>query len=85
VAELQWEMTQAWEAIIMAGPHTAQAERMAQERVILLATARGEASKVAQRVSALDVELVATRRAWDVTEHKIPSLAARTAWPNGDG
>jgi hypothetical protein len=58
---------------------------MAQERVIMLATIHGEASEVAQRVSSLDGELVATRRAWDVTEHKILSLAARTAWPNGDG
>jgi hypothetical protein len=49
---------------------------MAQERVVLLATVRSEVDKVAQRVSALEGELMAMRRARDATKEKIPNLAA---------
>jgi hypothetical protein len=59
VAEIQEEVTRAWEAAVMVGPHTAKAERMAQERAVLLGTIHGEASEVAQRVSTLESELVA--------------------------
>jgi hypothetical protein len=65
-------------ATVMVRSHAAQVERMAHERVVLLPTARGEANEVAQRVSSLESELVAARRAQDVVEEKIPSLAAKT-------
>jgi hypothetical protein len=58
VAELQ-EVTRARVAAIMAGAHAARAEKMAQERVVLLATAHGEVDKMAQRVSILEGELMA--------------------------
>jgi hypothetical protein len=61
VAELWKEVTQAWAATIMPETQVARAERMAQERAILLATARGEADEAAQRVSALEGKLTATR------------------------
>jgi hypothetical protein len=61
VVELQKEVTQAWVATIMPETQVARAERMAQERAILLATARGEADEAAQRVSALEGKLAATR------------------------
>jgi hypothetical protein len=63
VAELQAEVTQARAATIMAECRATRAERMAHERVFLLATVRGEVEKAAQRVSTLEGELVATRRA----------------------
>jgi hypothetical protein len=58
VAELQ-EVTRARVAAIMAGAHAARAEKMAQERVVLLATAHGEVDEMAQRVSILEGELMA--------------------------
>jgi hypothetical protein len=51
----------------MVGTHAAQAERMAQERAILLVTTHGEANEVAQRVFILEGELMAARRARDAT------------------
>jgi hypothetical protein len=41
------------------GARAAQAERMAQEKAVLLATTHGEADEVAQRVFILEGELVA--------------------------
>jgi hypothetical protein len=48
---------------------------MAQGRFVMLATACGEVSEVSQRVSALEGEIVAARRARDAAEEKILSLA----------
>jgi hypothetical protein len=48
-------------------------------RAILLETAHGEASEEAQRVFALEGELMAAHRARDVVEEKILGLAAKTA------
>jgi hypothetical protein len=42
-----------------------------------LATAHSEADEAAQRVSALDGELMAVHRAWDAAEEKFLSLAAK--------
>ena len=63
----------------MAGSRTAQAERMAQERAAVLVIAHSEVSEAAQRVSTLEGELVAMRRARDTVEEKILSLVAKTA------
>jgi BMFP domain-containing protein YqiC len=52
---------------------------MAQERVILLATARAKADEVAQRVSALEGELVAMHRTRDTAKENYPSLSAKAA------
>jgi dGTP triphosphohydrolase len=77
MVELQEEVTQARVAAVMAGARTAQADRMAQEKVILLATTRGEADEAAWRVSVLEDKLVATRPAQDATKEKFPSVAAQ--------
>jgi hypothetical protein len=79
VAELWEEVTRAWVAAVMVEARAAQAEKISQERSVLLATAHGEADMVARRVSVLESELVATHRAWDVAEEKLPSLAAKAA------
>jgi hypothetical protein len=79
VVELQEEVTPAWVAAIMLETHATQAERMAQERVVLLATAHGEADVAAQRVSALEGELVATHQTCDVVKEKFSSLVAKAA------
>jgi hypothetical protein len=70
VAELQEEVTQARAAIVMAETRAARAERMAQERAVLLATSRGEADEVAQRASALEGELVVAHQARETTKVK---------------
>jgi hypothetical protein len=59
VAELRSEVTQAQATVVMVKTRATHAEMMAQERVILLATACGEADEAAQRVFALEGELVA--------------------------
>jgi predicted ATP-dependent protease len=51
---------------------------MAQGRVVLLVTCHGEVSEAAQKASALEGEIIAMRRAQDVAEEKILSLAAKT-------
>jgi hypothetical protein len=79
VAKLQEEVTWAWAAPVMAETHAARSERMAQERVILLATARAKADEVAQRVSALEGELVAMHRTRDTAKENFPSLSAKAA------
>jgi hypothetical protein len=61
----------------MAEANTTQVEKMAQEKVILLATAHWEADVAAQRISILEAKLVAVLRARDVAEEKLPSLAAK--------
>jgi hypothetical protein len=61
VVEPQEEVTWVQVATVMAEIHAARAERMAQERAILLATPRGEVDEAAQRVSTLEGELVARR------------------------
>jgi hypothetical protein len=82
MAELQEEVTRARVTAVMIGTHAAQAERMAQERTVLLATARGEASEAAKRVSALESELVAAHWARDTAKGKIPRLAKKWTRPN---
>jgi hypothetical protein len=72
-------VTRARATAVMTEARATHAERMAQERAILLATVHGEVDKVAQTVSALVFELVAARRARDVAEEKIPNLAAKVA------
>jgi hypothetical protein len=47
VAELREEVTRARAAAIMVGTRAAQAEKMAQERAIMLATTDGEADEAA--------------------------------------
>jgi hypothetical protein len=54
-------------------------EKLAQERVILLAVTHGERNEAAQRVTSLQGELVATCRAQDVAEENLPSLTAKAA------
>jgi hypothetical protein len=46
VAELREEVTREQAAAVMAETRAARAERMAQERVILLATSHGKADDV---------------------------------------
>jgi hypothetical protein len=79
VAKLQEEVTRTHVVAIMVEACAAQAERMAQERAVLLATAHGEADKVARMVSFLEGELVATRQSQDVAEEKLPSMADKVA------
>jgi hypothetical protein len=52
---------------------------MALSWAILLVTTHGEAREPAQRVSALEAELVVARRTQDVAKEKILSLAAKMA------
>jgi hypothetical protein len=73
VAELREEVTRAWATADMVETHIARAEKMAQERAILLATVCGVADKAAQRVSILEGGLVVTRQAQDAAEGKFPS------------
>jgi hypothetical protein len=61
VVELWEEVTQVQAAAIMVETRAARAEMMAQERLVLLATAHGEANEAAQRVSTLDSELMTVR------------------------
>jgi hypothetical protein len=63
VAEPREEVTRARAAVVMAETCAALAEKMAKERVVLPATACGEADEAAWRVSALEGELMATRQA----------------------
>jgi hypothetical protein len=84
VAELQEDVTRAWAIVVLAETHAARAEKMAQERLILMATAHGEADEATQRVSALEGELAAMRQAQDAAEGKFLSLLALAAvgeWP----
>jgi hypothetical protein len=52
----------------------ARAERRAQERAILLTSARGEADKAAQKVILLKGELAVAHQARDTAEVKLPGL-----------
>jgi DNA/RNA endonuclease YhcR with UshA esterase domain len=52
---------------------------MTREKAVLLATVNGEVVEVTGRVSTLGDELVTVRRARDVAEEKVLSLAAETA------
>jgi hypothetical protein len=52
---------------------------MAQEKTVLLATARGEAAEATQKVSVLGDKLMAMRQAWDAAEEKILSLTSKAA------
>jgi hypothetical protein len=79
VAEVREEVTWPRVAAIIVETHATRAERMAQERVVLLATARGEVYEVAQRVSSLEDELVTTSRAQDASEEKLLILSAKAA------
>jgi hypothetical protein len=85
VAELREEVTRVWVAAIMAEAHTARVEKMAHERVVLLAIADMNMDMVARVVSVLKSELMAMHRAWDGAKEKLPSLAARQPLPISDG
>jgi ABC-type phosphate transport system ATPase subunit len=61
MVELQEEVTRAQVTVVVAGVRATQAERMAQEKAVLLATARGEMDEVAQSASILEDELVVAR------------------------
>jgi hypothetical protein len=76
VAELWEEVTRVWVAAIMAETRAARAEKMAQERAILLATIHSEVDEVAERISILEGDLVAVRQAQDAIEGKFMSLSA---------
>jgi hypothetical protein len=82
VADLREEVTRAWVAAIMAEARTAWVGKMAQERAVLLATARGKADVAARRSSILEGKLMAVRRARDAAEEKLTSLAAKVATTN---
>jgi hypothetical protein len=79
VVELWEEVTWAQAATVMAGARATQAERIAWERVVLLASAHGEADKVAWRASLLVGELTVVRQAWDAAQVKLPSLVEKAA------
>jgi hypothetical protein len=73
-----WELvTQTPTAAIMAEARAAWAKKMAQERVFLVATTRGEVYEAAQRVSVLEGELAVVHQALDIIEKTLPSLAAK--------
>jgi hypothetical protein len=74
--------TWAWASAVMAGAQTARAERMAQEKAVLLAYARGEASEAAQEISLLEGELVVACQTWGTTEAKLLGLADQAAASN---
>jgi hypothetical protein len=61
VTELREEVTQARATSVMTVARVTQAERMAQERAIMLASTLGEANEASRRVSFFESELVATR------------------------
>jgi hypothetical protein len=79
VAELREEVTRVRAAGIMAETCAARAEKMAQETAVLLATVHDEADEMAQRVCALEGELVVTRQAQGMAEGKILSLSSQAA------
>jgi hypothetical protein len=68
VVELWEEVTWAQAGAIMAGAHANRAERIAQERAILLAFARREADK-----------FVVACQSQDAIEEKLPSLVDKEA------
>jgi hypothetical protein len=72
-------VTQKRAATVMAEARIARAEKLDQERVVLLAAAQREMDEAAQRVYALEGELVAACRSQDVLEEKLPSLANQAA------
>jgi hypothetical protein len=76
VAELWEEVTRVWVAAIMAETRAARAEKMAQERAVLLATVHSEVDEVAERIFILEGDLVAVRQAQDAAEGKFMSLSA---------
>jgi hypothetical protein len=75
VAEVTWAQASA----IMAEARATREEKLAQERAVPLAATLGEMNEVAWRASALEGELVAARRARDMAEEKLPSLATKAA------
>jgi chromosome segregation ATPase len=79
MAELREEVTRAQATVVMLSARAAHAEGMAREKIVLLATTRGEVAEATQRVSILGDELMAARRAWDVAEEKISSLMTKAA------
>jgi hypothetical protein len=74
VAELRKKVTQAHVTAVMAGARAIREEKIAQERVVLLASTRGEANEVAKKPSLLEGELVVAHWAQDAAEAKLPSL-----------
>jgi hypothetical protein len=74
VAELREKVTRAHATAVMAGARAIREEKIAQERVVLLASTRGEANEVAKKPSLLEGELVVAHWAQDTAEAKLPSL-----------
>jgi hypothetical protein len=61
VAELQEEVTRLRAAAVMAGTRATWAERVAQERVVFLASSHIEVDEAVRRVSLLEGKLVAAQ------------------------
>jgi hypothetical protein len=75
VAELREKVTPAWATAIMVGARIAWVDRMALEKTIPLASARGEADEVAQKISLLEGKLEVACQAWDGVEAKLSGMA----------
>jgi hypothetical protein len=83
VVKLQEEVTRARAVGHYGGIRATRAERVAQEKVVLLASTHVEADEVVRRVSLLEGELVAVRRARDIAEVKLLSLIDKATAANG--
>jgi hypothetical protein len=83
VVKLQEEVTRARAVGHYGGIRATRAKRVAQEKVILLASTRVEADEAVRRVSLLEGELVAVRRARDIAEVKLLSLIDKATAANG--
>jgi hypothetical protein len=57
VPELWKEVTRVWATTVVVEAQATRAKKVAQESVVLLASARGEAGEVAQKVSLLEGKL----------------------------
>jgi hypothetical protein len=79
MVELRDEVTWAQVAAVMAEAWVARADRMAQESAILLASAHGEDSDVARKVSLVEGQLAVARQAWDAVKAKLPGLVDKVA------
>jgi hypothetical protein len=90
VAKLQEEVTRARAIIVMAETRATRAERVAQERVVLLASTHVEVDEAVRTVSLLEGELVVACRALNAVKAELPSLvdkavAADRLWEEAEG
>jgi hypothetical protein len=74
VAELREKVTRAHATAVMAGARAIREEKIAQERVVLLASTRGEANEVAKKPSLLEGELVVAHWAQEEVEERYEHL-----------